>query len=352
MSIWNKVLVGLIAVASVAFFYMAARTLKTHQHWCELAAKFEKKIEQVQKDNRRLAEGDSNAPGIRQIRTELAKLLMDRRRTWFGCEAKVTVDPKKASAEVVVKTNQPDPHGIVENTIVYGFEDAKGAPGRYLGEFKVTKSTPKHKQVILTSTSQLSSRELRDLAGATGAWTLYEVMPRDGHEVFSELTDEQKKALLPAGSLPEYLKDGKPAAKEDQAARVSDGKYVRMLRDYQVLLGVARVQRTLLWDQIAAATCDKRLVTDALAQAREQEKASRQELASVKEELQESVRQRDAVAAYLKQVERELTTVQAAVEELIKTNQAKAGQMAKLQLEAARRIDDRTRAMARSGAGG
>ncbi|MCE5303271.1 MAG: hypothetical protein LLF97_09210 [Planctomycetaceae bacterium] len=353
MSIWNKVLVGLIAVASVAFFYMAARTLKTHQHWCELAAKFEKKIAQVQEDNRRLAEGSPNSPGIRQLRTELTKLLMDRRRAWFGCEAKVTLNPQKATAEVLVKTSQPDPHGIAANTIVYGFEKtAKEAPGRYLGEFKVTKSTPKSKQVVLAPTSQLSPRELNNLAGAKGSWTLYEVMPRDGHDVFATLTDEEKKALLPAASLPEFLKDGKESAKDKSAAQASGGKYLRMLRDYQVLLGAARLQRTLLLDKIAAVKYDNQLVTDALAKAQSQEKASRAELASAQKELQESVRQRDAVASYLKRLEGELTTVQTAVDELIKSNQAKAGQMAKLQLEAARRIDERTRAMARSGAGG
>ena len=37
MSIWNKILIGLIFVASVAFFYMAARTLKTHQYWRSVA---------------------------------------------------------------------------------------------------------------------------------------------------------------------------------------------------------------------------------------------------------------------------------------------------------------------------
>ena len=36
-SIWNKVLIGLIFVASLAFSYLAMRTLKTHQRWMQTA---------------------------------------------------------------------------------------------------------------------------------------------------------------------------------------------------------------------------------------------------------------------------------------------------------------------------
>ena len=60
MSIWNKILVWVIGVASVALFYMAARTLKTHQYWRELAQKYERKIEQVQEQNHVLLEGGGN----------------------------------------------------------------------------------------------------------------------------------------------------------------------------------------------------------------------------------------------------------------------------------------------------
>ena len=57
MSIWNKVLVGLIGVTSLVFFYMATRTLKTHAYWRELAQKHEAKIGQIQDENIRLVEG-------------------------------------------------------------------------------------------------------------------------------------------------------------------------------------------------------------------------------------------------------------------------------------------------------
>jgi hypothetical protein len=47
-----------------------------------------------------------------------------------------------------------------------------------------------------------------------------------------------------------------------------------------------------------------------------------------------------------------LAAVRADIARLIETNKAMAGRIAKMQLEAVRRIDERTRAMAQSGAGG
>ena len=56
------------------------------------------------------------------------------------------------------------------------------------------------------------------------------------------------------------------------------------------------------------------------------------------------VGQRDAVAGYLKTLHQDLDTAKADIDQLLKNNQAMAGQMAKLQGEAARWIDERTRA--------
>lgn len=310
MSIWNKILVGLIGVASLALFYMAARTLKTHQHWRELALEHERKIAQVR------GEGEQTQVGIRQLRLELNKLLLDRRRAWFKCDPKVQVNPEDRTAVIAVVTDQPDPSGIAENTILYAFEEADvRKQGRYLGEFKVTKTDEKQKQVVLAPTSLLRAREIDRLETAKRPWTLYEIMPRDNHDI------DRKKDVRP-------------------------------LRDYQVLLSSNRVRSTLLADQIDATTGDQKLVVDALAQAKQQEAAAKQELAAAKEDVDKFTRERNVVDTYRKMLERELGVVKAAADRLIETNEKLAGKIAKLQLEAARRIDERTRAMAQSGAGG
>ena len=97
---------------------------------------------------------------------------------------------------------------------------------------------------------------------------------------------------------------------------------------------------------------DLKLVKEALDKAQEQEKAAQQDVATAKEDAKGAIRQRDAVAAYLKTLQHDLDTAKTDIDQLLKNNQNMAEQMAKLQGEAARRIDQRSCAMAQSGAGG
>ena len=83
MSIWNKVLLGLIFVTSLAFMYMAARTLKTHETWRVAAQKQEDRLKDLneQIEETRHAETDQNVitdMGIDQLREELFSILIDR----------------------------------------------------------------------------------------------------------------------------------------------------------------------------------------------------------------------------------------------------------------------------------
>jgi hypothetical protein len=358
MSIWNKVLVGLIGVASLALFYLAARTMKTHQYWRELAAKFEQRIDQLDTANQTLAEGPgrSGAPGqlgIRQLRIGLNKLVLDRGRAWLHCDPSVKVNADDGTAVITVTVSQPDPHGIAEGAVLYGFEEVDlQKQGRYLGEFRVAKTDEKQKQVVLAPTSRLSSREIERLSDAKRPWVLYEIMPRDNHEIFASLGDDEKKALLPAGSLPEYLKDGKAAGAGELPVHVVAGKYERPLRDYQIFFTANRVRRTLLGDAIDAATRDQKLIEDAVVQAKQQEEAAKVELAAAKEEVVKYRGQSGVVAAHHQALEKELAAIRAENIRLNETNKAMAGRIAKMQLEAVRRIDERTRAMVQSGAGG
>ncbi len=347
MSIWNKVLVGLIGVASLVLFYLAARTMKTHQYWRELATKYEQRIEQVDKANQTLVEGSGRAgargaghpataarfePASAGSRPGLVRLRSQGQR-----ESRERYGGNHRHDQPARPPRHRRRHGSLRLR-----RGRRAEAGRYLGEFRVAKSDEKQKQVTLAPTSRLSPREIERLGAAKGPWVLYETMPRDNHEIFAALSDEEKKAMLPAASLPEYLKDGKAAA----------GKDARPLRDYHVFFTADRVQRTLLVDAIDAATRDEKLLHDALAEAKQQEEAVKVDLAAAKEEVTKFRGQRDAVTAYYQALEKELAAVRADIARLIETNKAMAGRIAKMQLEAVRRIDERTRAMAQSGAGG
>lgn len=363
MCIWNKILVGLISVASIVFFYMAARALQTETYWSGTAQKFERRIKQVNKESQELAEGAQEQPGIRQIRMDLHKLLLDRRRMWSKCDPKVKLSADGATAEVTVAVDQTIgrgekvqsvPHGIVKGLVVYAFEKADiQDKGQYIGEFTV--SNTGEKQVTLVPTSKLSPHALDKLKKTNNRpWVLYEILPRDNHEIFASLTDAEKKALLPTlppESLQEYLKDGKPAEKNDPADRVVNGKFVRPVIDYGVVFTSERDQRILLVDSIEAVAKDMQLVQAALVEARAQEEACKRNIDSTEEELKKMTQERDVVGTLHQKLEKSLDAVQKYITRLTETNQAMAGQIAKFQLEAARRIDERTRTMAQSGAG-
>ncbi len=355
MSIWNKILVGLIAVASLGFFYLAARTLKTHTYWSGKAAAAEARIEQLKAANKQLMDGGPLELGIRQLRVDLYKLLVDRRRAWFNCPARVTrLDRADGTAEITVTIDKASPDRIAQKNVFYAFDDTPvQQKGRYLGEFVVTSVADK--QVALAPAVKLNSREINNLATAKGTWTLYEVMPQDSHDIFADpmfagLSDAEKKAILPADSVAQYLKDGQPAAKDDPKQSVVEGKYVRPLRDYDVLFRADQEKEILLTDAIDAAGRDKKLVQEALALAQTQVDACTRDIAAAKDELAGMTAQRKLVADYLAKFQKALDEVRAAMKKTLQDNQAKAGQIAKLQLEAAERIDRRTRAMAQSGA--
>jgi hypothetical protein len=363
MCIWNKVLVGLISVASLVFFYMAARALQTETAWSKKASDLEKSVKQFNDENYDLFEGTGAQPGIRQLRVDLYKLLLDRRRMWSECDATVKTAVNDGMAEITVGVNptdakgQPVPHGIAKDTVLYAFEEANAKnaknKGQYLGEFKVAKVGDK--QIDLVPTYRLSPREINKLDKAKGKWALYEIMPRDGHDVFASLSDADKKALLPgvpAESVREYLKDGKPAEKDDPQDCVVAGNYVRPLLDYTVLFNHARDKRVLLLDAIAAVQTDNRLLKDAVEEAHTQADACVKDIATTTAEKEAMERDRGIVKALHEKLDTSLGAMEAWIARLTETNQAIAGRIAKLQLEAAQRIDQRTRgAMAQSGAG-
>jgi hypothetical protein len=308
----------------------------------------------VQKENQNLQEGrkigDEFEPGIAQVRAELNKLIVDRHRVWYDCNPAVSIDKQTGAVTVKATVAQPDPSGITPNTILYAFEQAGvQQKGRYLGEFKVTAAGDK--QVTMEPAFRLLPWDREKLSTAKGPWTLYDSMPHDNHQIFARLSDEEKKALLPADSLSEYLEDGQPAAKDEPPERIVDGKYMRQLRDYAYLFKTYRLDITELIDLEQADMRDLKLLEDTLADAKRQVQFYQGQVTVFQALAAKFQRQRDAVLNYLEKLKEKFAAAKEAVEKTIQKNKAMAGQIAKIQLDATRRIDQRVRAMAQSASG-
>lgn len=375
MSIWNKVLAGLICVAALAFFYLSLRALKTHQYWRELAEKHQRKIAALETENKALLAGteDENrrvAEGIAQVKIELEKLLLDRGRAWYDCA------PQRADAQtgqVQVGIDAPDPHGIAANTVLYVFEQKDVQEGgQYLGEFKATAVDAK--QVTLEPAQAMTPEALQRLSASTGPWVIYDVMPIDNPAILEGLSEQELRALMPDTTEEDYVRHGQPATWEDvdawkvrgsvvdehgvpmfddQGRRIAGAKGVfhRQLRDYRSLLELYHKRRTILVDLKESAERDLRYITAAVDDANKQIAFHQQEIAALKADLAKFRAERDAVLAHEKAVEQKLGELRGGIQMLVEDNRNKAAQIARIQLDAARKIDARTRAMAQTAEG-
>jgi hypothetical protein len=378
MSIWNKVLLGLIFVTSLVFMYMAARTLQTHKTWRESAQRQEQQLadvdEQIEEAIHATSEREVIAEmGIEQLRQGLFAILIDRGRVWNNCE------PEQISEEtgaVRVKTDFPDEdnlpgrHGIHEKTVLHVFEEAdveaplNEAGGRYLGEFRVTEVADG--LVGMEPSMKLGERELRRLTESRGPWSLYEVLPYDSHKIVRKMDDDYLRRTLPETVVNEYLFDGEPMTRaraeelglegrivDEKGEDVADGEegvYVRELRDYGILFAAFHRERTLWYDERDSAESDKQYAEAAADDAKRQVEFREEEVAEMKRELAQFRREIDAVVAHRKAVEGKLAELGQSTAELAANNRSIASQIAQVQMEAQRRIDERTRRVARSAA--
>jgi hypothetical protein len=354
MSIWNKVLLGFILVASLAFFYLAARTLKTQQAWRSSAQAFEKAIEKAKQEKEGYEEGFKEGEdlklGIRQLKIELHKMMLARGRVWYGVTPKQVANTPPEGLFAMVTIDAPDPHKISDKMILYAFEEKDAhSGGKYLGEFKV--DSVDEKQAKLVPTMKPDDSEIDRVTKATGTWTLYERLPTDSHDLFTELTEDQLKSLVPQELLAEYLKDGKPAEANDPEERVSkDKKYVRELFDYATAFQQLHVERSALIDLIAAAKRNLATILSAMETAELAKKQNEQDKVEAQKEKDVVVAERDAAEASLKEVEALLADRQKAVQQAVSLIQSMAGEVARIQLEATRKINERTRALMQAGA--
>lgn len=331
MSIWNKVLIGFIFVATLAFFLFAARTLKTHAAWRKSIADHEKAIEAMQEKNQELAHGKQ---GIRELKLQLEQLTNNRPRIWSGCT------PRNVNAQtgaVAVAVESPTPHQIKMKSVLYVFDENDVAQGgRYLGKFTVVQVDDK--QVGLQPAYTVTPAEVTRMQQARGPWSLYENLPVDEHKLFAGMDEAAKKAMFPPTTVEEYLTDG-----QDE-----QGEWKRKLRDYKVLFDLYYRQRADRVKQIEAATRDLQYLTTAVAGQEEQKKFFEGLLATLKDELKAAQAELTAVTAHQKAVDERLTAMKAAIEQLTQQNQAAVAQLARAQWDATQRIEERAKRMAQA----
>src|SRR5580692_1269075 len=124
MSVWNKILLGLIFLATLGAFHAALRTLKTYDYWARQTNKFETQLKEVNATNVKLQTADYEHPlddgslGVRQLQIDLGRVLANRGRIW-KCERKA-IGLDAGMTQVTVSTEDLVPNA---NCLVYAFEE-------------------------------------------------------------------------------------------------------------------------------------------------------------------------------------------------------------------------------------
>lgn len=341
MSLFSKILVGLVFVASLPFLVLAAYALKAHVAWEEAAASYDKPLAALAEREKLAIEGnDAVTPpvqGISALQVRLHKVMVGRGRVWRGCTPSPQIGAKN---EVVVEVPDPDPHQIEDKAILHLIEE--GPTGAYLGEFKVVGLADK--KISLAPTMSLFEVQEKALKASRTTWSLYERLPTDRHDVYEGLDQAQLAAMLPnlpPEDLDEFVRDNTPAKPSDPPDRVVDGKYQRPLIDYDVFFHDMHAQLAGLSDQVAAATTDLALAKK-LQEDTEREVKSRQEHIDkvLKPELEESQAELATITAHRDALAKELEDRQAAVTSLLAENKRLAARWTAWQLGAAQRLNE------------
>ncbi|MGE0537014.1 MAG: hypothetical protein AB7O68_18725 [Pirellulales bacterium] len=380
MNIYHKVMVGLIAVTALVFYYSAMRVLKERSKWWAEYVSLERQLEDVNKQIEQL-EGVNEVvigqeKGIRELRHELAKLMVGRGRVWSGCtpaqpdantgEVRVTIPAQTvAGGEGGVEGDlgglppvdgaapaaaaPAGPLELVENQVLYVFDERPiSEGGSYLGEFRVASIA--ERQVALAPVGKLSTAEMDRLNSAVNStWALHDVMPSDNPLVFAAETPElreERLALLPDSVRSEYAHDGQPAEPNDPQDRVVDGKYQRPITDFVASFHEFRRLRSLNIDLIAADQKDKHYLEQALADSQATVKFRAAEIQQVKAELAQLERERDAVVAHRESLDAKLAKARQVVARLEKENVELAERYARWQTELAAELDAAAQAAA------
>lgn len=223
---YNIVAVCITMLLATAFIFPTAGVLKSRAAWHQVKEKLEKQANELEITHRLIKYGDlTNAEygeGVAKLDQRLSKIGIEVGRRWRNLQfqgfandqvtliqapqAGVGVDgiPEGVDANAAPAVAAQPTALVPQSLVVYGFaetpvpnpnadEQPLLLPTFYLGEFNVEASSPT--SVTLKATGPLEANQLNAIQQRqASSWSLYEMLPIDGHEPFiaqgSERTDD------------------------------------------------------------------------------------------------------------------------------------------------------------------
>jgi hypothetical protein len=248
---WYQIVpVCITMILAMLFLVPVAGVLKSRSAWHKKKEELEVRAIQLAAENRVLKFGDATTgPGLNELSRQLAKLGIEAGRSWRGLRMgdgnsnAVTLRKVVDEADLQLPGNEGDNAEaklplVPEGLVVYGFAETIIDPQKqipvptfYLGEFRVTASSPD--QLTLSPTATLETSQIQAInSGQARQWSLYELLPLDGHSPFiaegsvpseenylGRIDEALVKQLLgnrvDPETLKKYLEDGRRATQDD-----------------------------------------------------------------------------------------------------------------------------------------
>ena len=355
MSIWNKILLGLIFVASLVFFHAAARTVKTYQYWAGQADEFEKKLKEVQRRDRPSCRRPITSTPSRTRRSAFSSCASIWAACWrtaaaFGRSARSRrpIDPDRLRHHGRHRQHRRVDSAFTKKMLLYAFEEGDDqSPGKYLGEFRV--DAVSDKQVVLASTTQMVDFARQECDGEQGSLGLV----RNDARPTSTRPSRTCRKIKGSGSRTSI---SRMVSRSTPAARFlrSQGQEIRTAAprlpgDFPGLRDVSHAVSPTAGNRPRR---DLSYLKAADKEAKNQEALVEKEKTQVDERTAAGrKRERTAVADSMPPGKACSSIYQAGVKEAIAKNLKYAQEIARLQKEAADQIDRRTRSMAQFGPG-
>ncbi len=256
----------LTLMLAIAILFPTAGVLSSRNAWNKVKEELDARLAKAEAEQKLIKYGDPADPaageGIMDLQSRLQRVSLEAGRRWPSLQLQnaaagtVTLStPAPAQPEVApglegeaapeapaAAPAAPAQPLVPQGLVVYGFAEGEEpgvsvpVPVFYLGEFKVTASTPT--QVTLAPVGTQEPVQVQAIAGGRAqSWTLYELVPLDGHNqfiaagsdqtenndnIFGRVDEEMVKRLLgnnvsPA-TLDKYLRDGSRSRQDDPPA--------------------------------------------------------------------------------------------------------------------------------------
>lgn len=257
---YQLLLTSVVMLLALIFLFPLAGVFKSRMAWNKMQTDLENQLERARAENELLREGDISNPnvgeGLLELQHQLQKLGSEAGRVWRSLQMqdvtpqgiRLAAAAPAADDDVLPDTGADDDNGAAaastvslsgldQGMIVYGFAESQTQgqemllPTFYLGEFRVT--AREGNALTLEATGNLSQGQLQAInTNNARFWSLYEMLPLDGHEpfvaegsiptddaLFGRMDEELIDRLLGGKVMPEtlvaYKRDGSRAVAND-----------------------------------------------------------------------------------------------------------------------------------------